>query len=120
MDRLAEEWASGANRFEREGEALFAGYAGDMLSGVGGLTHDPMALGSLRMRRFYVRRVFRRHGVGRAIATTLIASASLAVRKSITVNAGDKDAAAFWQALGFVQVSADTHTHAIVPHPVLS
>ncbi len=73
MDRLAEDWASGAQRFDAAGEALLAALIAGELACVGGITADPMMPGALRMRRFYVRAVFRRHGVGRRLAETLIA-----------------------------------------------
>jgi GNAT superfamily N-acetyltransferase len=109
MDRLADDWASGAQRFDAAGEALLAALVAGELAGVGGITADPMMLGALRMRRFYVRAVFRRHGVGRRLAETLIARLRPDVH--LAVNAGTQQAARFWEALGFMPDQRDGHTH---------
>jgi GNAT superfamily N-acetyltransferase len=110
MDRLAEDWSSGAQRFDAAGEALLAALVAGELACVGGITADPMP-GALRMRRFYVRAVFRRHGVGRWLAETLIARVRPGV--FLTVNAGTQQAARFWEALGFMPDQRDGQTHAL-------
>jgi len=107
MDRLVEDWASGAQRFDAAGEALLAALVAGELAGIGGITADPTMQGALRMRRFYVRTEFRRHGVGRRLAETLIASVHL------VVNAGTQQAARFWEALGFMPDQRDGHTHTL-------
>jgi GNAT superfamily N-acetyltransferase len=111
MDRLAEDWASGAQRFDAAGEALLAALVAGELACVGGITADPMLPGALRMRRFYVRAVFRRHGVGRRLAETLIASVPPDVH--LVANAGTQQAARFWEALGFMPDQHDGHTHTL-------
>jgi hypothetical protein len=60
LDRLASDWASGAMRFDRPGEALLAAYSEGVLAAIGGITIDPILPDALRMRRFYVRPAFRR------------------------------------------------------------
>ena len=66
--RLASDWASGAMRFDRPGEALLAAYSEGVLAAIGGITIDPIVPDALRMRRFYVRPAFRRTGIGGEIA----------------------------------------------------
>jgi hypothetical protein len=39
--RLADEWASGVNRFDRTGERLFVAREGERIVGVGGVNIDP-------------------------------------------------------------------------------
>ena len=110
LDRLANDWASGASRFDRPGEMLLAAYSdNDMLVGIGGITIDPEIPEALRMRRFYVRSAFRRAGIGRAIAETLLDSA---LRKAgvVTLNAGPSSYR-FWEVLGFVPDDQAGHTH---------
>jgi GNAT superfamily N-acetyltransferase len=107
---LAKEWADGTNRFDRPGEALVAAYDGNVLVGMGAMTHDPNIAGALRMRRFYVSSRYRRHGVGRAIAKALLDRPETA-GKTITLNAPQAEAARFWEALGFVRDNRDGHTH---------
>jgi GNAT superfamily N-acetyltransferase len=63
------------------------------------------------MRGFYVRAVFRRHGVGRRLAETLIASVPPCVH--LVANAGTQPAARFWEALGFMPDQRDGHTHTL-------
>ena len=41
MDRLAEDWASGAQRFDAAGEALLAAFVAGELAGIGGITPIP-------------------------------------------------------------------------------
>lgn len=109
LDRLADEWASGAMRFAGDGEALLAAHAAGELAGIGGLTRDPFIPGCLRMRRFYVRASFRRSGVGRTLATALLDRCERRIRP-ITVNAAS-GSEPFWESLGFVADARDGHSH---------
>jgi GNAT superfamily N-acetyltransferase len=107
LDTLATAWESRAQRFTQPGEVLLAAYIGDELVGIGGLTLETSIAGAMRMRRFYVAPAHRRAGVGRALATTLLAGAS---GISITVNAA-AGSEAFWESFGFVPEHRDGHTH---------
>ena len=110
LERLASDWETGAVRFDRPGEALLAAYMTGVLAGVGGLTLDPVLPGALRMRRFYVHPAFRRNGIARGLAMTLLERPGTAGRR-VTVNAGTAGAPVFWEALGFVAERLDGHTH---------
>jgi len=109
VERLAADWMSGAIRFDREGEALLAARVNDVLAGIGGLTIEPIVPGALRMRRFYVRRAYRRSGIGRQLATALLERARNAA-SLVTVNAAPASTA-FWESLGFAPDARDGHTH---------
>jgi GNAT superfamily N-acetyltransferase len=112
IDRLAEDWASGACRFEQDGEALFAAFADGELAGIGGVTRDPDDPAIMRARRVYVLPHFRGAGAGRALAGAIIEQAFAAAPR-ISVNTGDRaDSAAFWEHLGFarVEILGITHT----------
>ena len=109
LDRLANDWASGAIRFDRPGEALLAAYSDDVLAAIGGITIDPVLPDALRMRRFYVRSAFRRAGIGREIAQVLLERTFRSVRV-VTLNAA-VDSVPFWEALGFVPEARHGHTH---------
>ena len=72
VEQLATDWEAGVTRFDRDGEALVGARVDDVLAGIGGLTLDPVVSGALRMRRFYVRPSFRKHGIGRKLVGTLL------------------------------------------------
>ena len=108
LDRLASDWASGAMRFDRPGEALLAAYSEGVLAAIGGITIDPIVPDALRMRRFYVRPAFRRAGIGGEIAQALLKRAGNA--PVVTLNVGVKRVP-FWETLGFVPQARDGHTH---------
>jgi GNAT superfamily N-acetyltransferase len=109
LDTLAREWASGVTRFDRPGEMLVTACFGEMLAGIGGVTLEPAIPGALRMRRFYVARACRRHGVGCALATALLDEARRQGRR-VTCNAA-AGSEAFWEALGFAPDRRDGRTH---------
>ncbi len=109
LDRLAADWDSRVMRFDGQGEQLLAVYANNSLAGVGGLTIEPVVVGALRMRRFYVRSAFRRGGLGQRLATSLI-ERSAPGADLITVNAS-AGSFPFWESLGFVPDAIDGHTH---------
>jgi GNAT superfamily N-acetyltransferase len=112
LDRLAQEWGAGAVRFDRPGESLIAAHHDGELVGVGGVTAEPRA-GQYRMRRFYVRPPFRHRGIGSAMAREAIGRASPLARE-LTVRAGNPDARAFWERLGFAAADDAGHTHVLV------
>src|SRR5262249_26871563 len=113
MERLCEEWLSGANRFDAPGEALFLGFADGAVVGVCGLSRDPYAHDARtgRVRRLYVLPAHRRSGVGQALLEAVIAHAHahfdlLRVR---TEAAGD-----FYTARGFRRDDSDREaTHVL-------
>ena len=61
------------------------------------------------MRRFYVAKAFRRRGIARQLALSLLGRKEVASR-SIIVNAG-VGSAPFWESLGFTLDRQDGHTH---------
>ena len=112
VDRLAREWASGEQRFDGPGEALFAAWCDDRLAGVGGVTVETrLPEPAMRMRRLYVLPERRRAGVGRALASAII-ERGFAAAPLLTVNAVASSAAGpFWEALGFERVATPGVTH---------
>jgi GNAT superfamily N-acetyltransferase len=110
LARLKQDWESGANRFDKPGEALVAAFDGTALVGMGGVNHDPFIPDALRMRRFYVIPSYRRRGVASAIAAALLNRAD-AQGRTITLSAPHAEAARFWEALGFVRDVGHDHTH---------
>lgn len=114
MDRLADDWESGADRYDKPGEALFTAFVEGELAGIGGLTREPSDPDgdALRARRLYVSPRFRKSGVGGALVSAIIQEAFQNASR-LNVNAG-RDSPAFWDHLGFARVDADAFTHALL------
>jgi len=75
--RLADEWVSGANRFHRPGETLFAAHASGAVVGVCGLNVDPYARDPRtgRVRHLYVATAHRGRGLGERLVREVLAAA---------------------------------------------
>ena len=102
LRRLAEEWASGANRFDRPGEALFAAVVAGRAVGVCGLNADPYlpAPGVGRVRHLYVAPAHRRRGVGRRLLAAVVAAAGGAFH-TLRLRTESEEAAEFYEGAGF-------------------
>ncbi len=115
IDTLVEEWASGANRFDAPGECLLGHFDGASLVAVGGLNVDPFAgdprIG--RIRRVYVRREWRRKGIGRALVSALIEEAKRNF-ECVRLRAENAEAARLYERLGFVGIESPDATHMLV------
>lgn len=114
MALLAQGWAGGDQRFEREGEALLGALLAGELAGIGGLSVEAAsAEPARRVRRFYVRPAFRRQGVARTLASALVQEALDQV-DLLTCNATASPAAApFWEAQGFSPDTSGPWTHVL-------
>ena len=114
MALLARDWASGDQRFERDGEALLGALLAGDLAAIGGLSVEPAAgEPARRVRRFYVRPTFRRQGVARTLASAL-AQEALDQVDLLTCNAAATSAAApFWEAQGFSPDTSGPWTHVL-------
>ena len=111
VQRLQEEWLSGANRFDGEGEALFGYYAATTLVAVGGINRQSATTG--RLRRFYVARAWRRKGVGRALVRHILSFAAQFYTE-VVVHTESPSADTFYCALGFSRISGSSDpTHRI-------
>ena len=118
LERLREDWASGANRFAGPGEAFFVARIGPRLAGVCGLDRDPYLSGASaatgRLRRLYVHPDLRRRGV----AADLTRAALRAARgrfEVVRLRTGNPEADAFYRALGFEPLTdAKDATHRLV------
>jgi GNAT superfamily N-acetyltransferase len=100
--RLADDWAAGANRFDRPGELLLGAWAGGALVGVCGLNVDPYAGDDSvgRVRRLYVLRAFRGRGVGRRLVQAVMQAAAGRFR-SLRVRTEGATASRLYEGLGF-------------------
>jgi GNAT superfamily N-acetyltransferase len=100
--RLADDWSSGANRFDRSGEALFVARVDDDAVGVCGLNVDPYSAAPEvgRVRHLYVLAAHRRRGVGRQLLAAVVAAARGRFA-TLRLRAGNAEAARFYERLGF-------------------
>jgi GNAT superfamily N-acetyltransferase len=114
MALLAQDWTSGDQRFDGDGEALLGTLLTGELAGIGSLSIEPAAAEpARRVRRFYVRPAFRRQGVARTLASALIQEALDQV-DLLTCNAAASPAAApFWEAQGFSPDTSGPWTHVL-------
>jgi len=102
VSRLADEWRSGHNRFDRPGEDLFGAMVGGQLVGVCGLNVDPYATAPRvgRVRHLYVLVAHRRHGVGRQLMDRVLAAAR-GPFDTLRLRTGNAAAARLYENLGF-------------------
>ena len=108
VERLVDEYESGANRFDHLGEVLLGAFADGQLIGVGGVNRDPYApdTNTGRLRHLYVLPEWRQRGVGRQLVEALVAQAAphFALLRLRTTN---PLAARFYERLGFAVVAGD-------------
>ena len=115
LRRLADEWASGLNRFDRPGEALYAARVGCTLVAVGGLNVDPYAGAARvgRVRHVYVHAAYRRQGIGGRLVGQLL-DAARGRFDILRLSTANPDAARFYERLGFHAYAGDVHcTHVL-------
>ena len=107
LERLCDEWRSGANCFLLPGEALFEARHQGRLIGICGLNRDPYAGETSvgRVRRLYVAPDARRIGVARRLVCAVLREARgqfATLRVRTTTRGGDL----FYQTLGFHPTSS--------------
>ena len=100
--RLVEEWASGANRFDRPGEELFGAWVDGRVVGVCGLNVDPYTTTPKtgRVRHLYILPTSRRHGVGGQLVSEVIRVARGPFER-LRLRTQNPAAARLYEALGF-------------------
>ena len=102
LRRVADEWVSGANRFARQGEALFAAEDDERLVGVCGLNVDPYLddprVG--RVRNVYVLAGYRKRGVGRRLVEAAVSAAG-GHFDTLRLRAEEPGPAGLYESLGF-------------------
>jgi GNAT superfamily N-acetyltransferase len=107
IERLCDDWVSGANRFGAPGEALFIALSDGPVVGVCGINRDPYAGDphTGRVRRLYVSPAHRRSGVGRALLAAVIAHGRSHYRR---LRVRTPEAGEFYSARGFRSVASET------------
>lgn len=107
LNRLRAEWLSGANRFSKDGEALFGVYQGIRLVAVGGLNRQASDCG--RLRHFYVAKGARRAGIGRRLGLHILNFAAQHYA-AVLLRTDTAVARQFYASLGFVPVARNDHS----------
>lgn len=112
--RLADEWASGLNRFDRPGEALFVAWMEARAVGVGGLTIDPYATapGIGRVRHLYVLATHRRAAIGERLVAAIV-NAARGRFDVLHLRTNNPAAARLYERLGFERVDLADCTHTL-------
>lgn len=113
IERLSREYESGVNRFDQEGEVLFAAIDQGTVVGVCGLNQDPYlgdpAVG--RVRHLYVLKSHRKLGLARSLVS-LVMDAGRGRFHTLTLRTENPVAAALYCSLGFVEEPPVAHaTH---------
>lgn len=121
LERLREEWESGANRFARPGEVLVEARRRGQLVGICGLNRDPFfdLATAGRVRRLYVVPEARRLGVGRRLVHEVLREAH-GHFTLLRLRTDTREGALFYQALGFhptAGVATATHELRLPPAP---
>jgi N-acetylglutamate synthase-like GNAT family acetyltransferase len=105
---LVEQWKDGTNRFERDGERLYAATCDGTVAGVCGLNIDPYiddaSVG--RVRRLYVGVAHRRRHIGSALINRVVADAAPTFER-LRLRTHNPVASAFYEAHGFGRVDGD-------------
>jgi GNAT superfamily N-acetyltransferase len=111
--RLADEWASGENRFDRPGEVLFAAWVDGHLIGACGLNIDPYTKAASvgRVRHLYVLAAYRRLGVGGQLVGRVVDAARGRFGR-LRLSTQNPEAAQLYERMGFARrAGAPDHTH---------
>lgn len=111
LERLINDFESGANRFEEPGEALFAVFIDSLCVGIGGVNRDPSGNPGLgRVRRVYVSIEHQGNGIGRVLMES-IESWSKDHFDALSLFTDTQAASRFYESLGYHSVGEDKTSH---------
>lgn len=101
--RLVEDYNSGINTFDKQGEVLLGAFDKQRLIGICGLNQEPYNLepGIGRLRRMYVLHEYRRMGIGRILVNEITRLAQDQF-KVLVLHTENKEAEVFYTSLGFL------------------
>ncbi|MBM7703724.1 GNAT family N-acetyltransferase [Metabacillus iocasae] len=103
IDRLANEYFSGINRFTNRGEALFGVYdEEERLIALGGINRNPYSKEEKvgRLRQFYVMKSYRRQRIGTELVQTIMDYAQN-YYSTIVLSTDSREGDLFYRSLGF-------------------
>lgn len=104
VERLINDYKNGINTFNKSGEALFGVFneKGELVA-IGGINQDPFSNRHIgRLRRFYVRKKYRRKGIGTLLVNRIINDAKINF-KALVLNTDTEQANQFYVAIGFAK-----------------
>jgi GNAT superfamily N-acetyltransferase len=112
LDKLTEDWALGKYRFDGEHEGLFGVFAETELVAIGALSVDPFVgrADTGRLRRIFVRKAWRKQGIGERLVKALMAEASKGYAM-VRLRAETPYAAGLYERLGFVPIVDENASH---------
>lgn len=112
VERMLQDWKSGANRFDGPGERLIGAFDDDKLIGFCGLNRDPYTPEIAgRIRHIYVSLDHRHAGIARAlVAQTLDGASNWFPRIRLRATPASRS---FYELLGFLPVEENEATHAM-------
>lgn len=105
LERLVNEYENGSNTFDKPGESLYGLFNKEgVLVAIGGLNADPFSNEKCagRLRRFYVSKDYRRHGLGRLLVNQLITDAKH-FYKVLVLNTDTEQGDKFYTSIGFAK-----------------
>lgn len=112
LDRLLNAAETNEPLFLSKGEVFLGAYLGEDLVAVGGVSHDPYGATAStgRLRHLYVRRDWRRCGIGENLVHALIAHSSKHFQ-AIRLRTDTAAATLFYEAIGFQKTEETDATH---------
>jgi GNAT superfamily N-acetyltransferase len=114
VQRLRDEWHSGKNKFDLQGEKLFGAFSDDKLVGICGLNIDPFLKQDniARLRHMYVMPEFRRRGIANKLVNIVLESVDPKFIK-ITLQSNSKYPGSdrFYEWYGFKRVDIGKTSH---------
>lgn len=112
IKRLVDDFETGANKFDKDGEALFIAHQGNDVVGVCGLNQDLNVRKEVgRVRRLYVSQRGRRFGIGRMLMDSVIAEARKNY-KMLVLKTDNPIADTFYRSIGFmVNIDSENDSH---------
>jgi len=114
--RLEEDWLDGTNTFSAVGEGLYEVRVMGELVAIGGINIDPYGQSEAdgRLRRFYVKKAYRRKGVGKLLVDFILQEHRSNFER-VSLYTGEPAAGAFYVRCGFTEVlGVEKVSHRIV------
>ncbi|RXH54908.1 GNAT family N-acetyltransferase [Granulicella sibirica] len=112
LDELIADWESGKYRFDGPHEGLFGVYVVDELVAIGALSVDPFVgrADTGRLRRIFVRKAWRRQGIGEGLVKALMVEAAKGYA-IVRLRAETPYAAGLYERMGFVPIVDENASH---------